>query len=249
MLTCWLIRHGESESNAGLPTGDMSLIRLTAKGLEQARKVAQAFTLQPDLIVTSRYVRASQTAQPTISRFPRVPVEEWPVHEFTYLSLPQDLLMTVGQRAPLAEEYWTRCDPFYIDGPGAESFSDFIGRADSFLHRLRDFSDADYSDEGYRDATIAVFSHGQFIQAVLWLLLRGPIDIDPNAIARYRQFTRGVPFANGAIVRIHFARDGNGGVNRMVSGIVTSHLYPDPVAPDPVAHDSCENSLIVPDGR
>jgi len=221
MLTCWLIRHGESESNAGLPTGDMSLIRLTEKGVEQANRVAQAFNDQPALIVTSRYVRASQTAQPTINRFPCVPVEEWPVQEFTYLSLPQDVLMTVSQRAPLAEDYWARCDPFYIDGPGAESFSDFIGRAACFLRRLRDYSDDDYSDEGDSDRTIAVFSHGQFIQAVLWLLLSGPINMDPKAFARYRQFIRGVPFDNGAIARIHFARDGNGSVIPMLSGIVT----------------------------
>jgi len=239
MLTCWLIRHGESESNAGLPTGDMSLIRLTEKGVEQANRVAQAFNDQPALIVTSRYVRASQTAQPTINRFPCVPVEEWPVQEFTYLSLPQDVLMTVSQRAPLAEDYWTRCDAFYIDGPGAESFSDFIVRAAYFLRGHRD-----YIDEGYSDGTIAVFSHGQFIQAVLWLLLRGPINMDPKAISRYRQFTWGVPLDNGAIARMHFTRDGNGAVIPVLSGIVTSHLYP-----DPVADESCENSLNVPGGH
>jgi broad specificity phosphatase PhoE len=224
MLTCWLIRHGESESNAGLPTGDMSLIRLTEKGVDQAMKVAEAFDDQPVLIVTSRYVRASQTAQPTITRFPRVPVEEWPVQEFTYLSLPQDVSMTIGQRAPLAEDYWTRCDPFYVDGPGTESFSDFIDRADCFLRRL----------EGYSDGTIAVFSHGQFIQAVLWLLLSGPINMNPKAMARYRQFIKGVPFDNGAIARIHLTKDRKGTVIRMVTGIVTSHLYTDRVADEAV---------------
>jgi broad specificity phosphatase PhoE len=235
MLTCWLIRHGESESNAGLPTADMSLIRITEKGVEQAKKVAQAFDDHPSLIVTSPYVRAIKTAQPTIARFPRVPVEEWPVQEFTYLSLPEDLSLTVSQRAPLAEDYWTKCDPFYIDGPGAESFSDFIGRAECFLRRLED-----YSDDGYCDGTIAVFSHGQFIQAVLWLLLRRTINMDSKAIDRYRQFMKGVPIDNGAIARIHLTKDSNGAVIRMISGIVTSHL---------MTEEGCESSLNVPGGQ
>lgn len=82
----WLIRHGESEANAGLATSDPATIKLTPKGLAQAARVSALLDQTPSLLVTSNYVRAMQTAQSTIERFPNVPVEKWPVHEFTYLS-------------------------------------------------------------------------------------------------------------------------------------------------------------------
>jgi hypothetical protein len=35
--------------------------------------------------VTSPHLRTQQTTAPTIERFPDVPVEVWPIEEFTYL--------------------------------------------------------------------------------------------------------------------------------------------------------------------
>ena len=83
MLTVWFIRHGESEGNVGLATSESAMIRLTARGIEQAELIALAFIEPPTLIVTSPYLRAKQTAQLTLLRFPDARREEWPVHEFT----------------------------------------------------------------------------------------------------------------------------------------------------------------------
>lgn len=47
--------------------------------------MAASWTETPDLIVTSPYLRTQQTAAATIERFPNVPVEVWPIQEFTYL--------------------------------------------------------------------------------------------------------------------------------------------------------------------
>lgn len=66
------IRHGESTGNFGIPCDDLARITLTKKGLRQARKVAEAWTEPPSLIVTSPYLRTQQTAAPTIERFPSV---------------------------------------------------------------------------------------------------------------------------------------------------------------------------------
>lgn len=82
----WLIRHGESVSNAGLQTTHPAASKQTPLGHRQAAAVAQAFNKPPGLIVVSRYVRSQQAAAPTQARFPQVPVEEWQVHEFTYLA-------------------------------------------------------------------------------------------------------------------------------------------------------------------
>src|SRR4051794_23129291 len=87
MQEIWLIRHGESESNAGLPTSDTAKIVLTPRGHAQAECMAAASPPPPVAIITSPYLRAVQSAQPTIRRFPQARLEEWPVHEFTYLSL------------------------------------------------------------------------------------------------------------------------------------------------------------------
>ncbi|HJZ47324.1 MAG TPA: phosphoglycerate mutase family protein [Roseiflexaceae bacterium] len=83
MTEVWFIRHGESESNAGLPTSDTAKIVLTPRGLAQAEAIVKAFTRPPHLIVTSLYLRARQSAQPTIEHFPQARLEEWPVHEYT----------------------------------------------------------------------------------------------------------------------------------------------------------------------
>src|SRR4051812_43055625 len=63
MTEIWLIRHGESESNAGLPTSDTAKIALTPRGFAQAECIVAAFTRPPSLIVTSPYLRAIQSAQ------------------------------------------------------------------------------------------------------------------------------------------------------------------------------------------
>ena len=77
------IRHGESTGNAGVPCHDLATIELTERGHEQARAVAASWAEAPALIVTSPYTRTRQTAAPTIARFPAVPVETWPIEEFT----------------------------------------------------------------------------------------------------------------------------------------------------------------------
>jgi 2,3-bisphosphoglycerate-dependent phosphoglycerate mutase len=128
MQTVWLIRHGESEANAGLPTSHPMTIELTAKGHQQAKEIASAFVTAPSLIVTSPYLRARQTTQPTRDRFPDVPFVEWEVQEFTYLAPIRYLGTTTNERRPIVEVYWQNRDPFVVDGEGAESFSDMLIR-------------------------------------------------------------------------------------------------------------------------
>ena len=53
--------------------------------MEPGTPVATDWGETPSLIVTSLFLRTQQTAAPTIERFPDVPVEVWPIEEFTYL--------------------------------------------------------------------------------------------------------------------------------------------------------------------
>ena len=124
------------------PTSDPAAIALTPKGIAQAEYVAAAFDRPPSLIVTSPYLRTSQTALPTIARFSQARLEEWPVHEYTYLSLANRHNTTPQQRRPLIDAFWERCDPQYSDGEGAESFVALIARAADTLDRMKRLEDA-----------------------------------------------------------------------------------------------------------
>lgn len=198
MSNILLIRHGESESNAGLPTTCPERVELTEQGIEQAEYIAEYLKSQvpPDLIVTSSYERTKQTAAPTMSRFPFVPKDQWLVHEFTYLA--SSLLLvessTVIDRRPLVEGYWETCDPSYADGPKAESFRQFIWRVRGVIKRLKESS----------HETIAIFSHEQFICAVRWLSERNPVMLDEETMRDFRDILKSGTLPNGAILRMQF---------------------------------------------
>src|SRR5579871_5322341 len=161
MRTVWFIRHAQSEANSGLPTDDPDQIRITPHGEIQARYLAQAFIEPPSLIVTSPFLRTKQTAEPTFERFPRIPHEEWLIQEFTYLAPSQYVGTTSTQRRPMAAAYWERADPFYVDGSGAESFADLMGRIQSTLTRLK----------ASAEPFTVIFGHGLFIRSLLWRVL------------------------------------------------------------------------------
>ena len=181
-----LIRHGESAANAGEASLDHATIPLTPKGVEQAYLVAQSFNHAPSLIVASPFSRAQATAMATVAAFPSTPLETWPIHEFTYLEPAKCANTTVAQRRNWVAAYWAKSDPSFRDGAGAESFIDFIFRAQSFLDQLAKHPAQD----------IAVFSHGQFINAVAWLIERKPEAIDGRAMADWREYEITNPVPN-----------------------------------------------------
>lgn len=173
-----LIRHGESAANAGEASLDHATIPLTPKGVGQASLVAGSFAQAPDLIVASPFSRAQATAVQTVAAFPSVPFEIWPIQEFTYLEPARCINTTVAQRRDWVETYWAKADPAFTDGEGAESFLDFISRAQSFLDRLAEHPAQD----------IVAYSHGQFINAVAWLIERKPLGIDGGAMVDWREY-------------------------------------------------------------
>lgn len=169
------VRHGQSTANTGLPCDDIATIALTDTGHAQAKALAATWTDTPDLIVTSPFSRTQQTARPTIDRFPAVPVEIWPIQEFTYLQPARWNGSTAAERMPHLERYWTAADPHYCDGDGAESFADLLERARAALERLA----------ALRSTRLAyVFSHAQFIQAVRMIVVHDELD-DQEIMRRF----------------------------------------------------------------
>jgi broad specificity phosphatase PhoE len=210
MPEIWFIRHGESESNAGLTTSDTRFIPLTPRGVAQAERAAAAIPRPPSLIVVSPYRRSKQSAEPAIERFPDARVEEWPIHEYGYLSRASRHNTTAQQRQPLAEAYWERCDPHYVDGDGAESFVAVVARARDALERMRQLD----------DEFAVVFSHGLFTRAMLWLVLADPPTIDARAMRRFRSFASGFGVPNSSFLTLYVsdARE------LFFSNFVTAHL-------------------------
>jgi broad specificity phosphatase PhoE len=155
------VRHGQSAANIGLPTADFAQVPLTELGFEQADAVAALWDFTPSRIFVSPYLRAQQTAAPTIARFPSVPVENWDIYEFTFWD---PAYWTGGEPRDQMEKvslYWSRADPELRYG-GAESFSMMMQRARTTLRRLEAF---------VMGAPVLLFSHGHFIQAVRLVVL------------------------------------------------------------------------------
>lgn len=206
MHRIFLIRHGESQANAGLATIDPENVALTPRGYAQAECIAnflRSYT-SLNLIVTSAYLRTKQTAAPTKKVFRTIPEEEWEVHEFTYLWSMHGEQSTAEERKPLVDAYWEQCQPSFVDNLGtgsfkSESFKVFIGRIQAFLRRLKD---AAYD----RRENIAIFSHEQFITAVLWFIDRRPVEISSEEMRDFRDFFNLNRIPNGAIVEVKVRR-------------------------------------------
>jgi len=183
---------------------------LTPQGHDDAARVVQAFWEKPDLLVVSPYVRARQTAVPTINHFDPITVEEWPVFEFTYLH-PERYNGTRGSdRAPFAQAYWQRNDPFENEMGGGESFAEMMVRIDQLISRLHT----------HPASFIAVFSHGLFLRGLLWVLLTGLREPTQDGMRRYHHFVRSVWMPNGAILKATF--DGRNPVT--FGGFETEHM-------------------------
>lgn len=173
-----LVRHGQSLANAGGKTADHITNPLTELGRAQSRDFAERLDCEPTLFITSGFLRAQQTAEPLRQRYPNVPVEEWPIHEFTFLNPSRHKGTSEEDRQHYVDAYWQLDDPAHIDGPGAESFSLFLDRARETIHQL------EARDPG---GCVVIFTHGYFMQAFRLVLLF-PNATDSELMSNFRRF-------------------------------------------------------------
>lgn len=160
MSTLMLIRHGLSQSNAGLATRDPAEIELLPVGHAQAEAFATRWSLgRPDRVVVSPYRRTMQTALPLLRRFEMgLSPEVWTeAREFTYLS-PPAVPQTPQERRPAVSRYWSEADVHRRDeGEGVESFAEFWARTGAFGKRAA-FARA-------AAPLLVIFTHGLLIAA------------------------------------------------------------------------------------
>lgn len=173
------LRHAESAANAGLPSSDPGAIPLTEAGRLAADTAARDYDgPTPDLIVISPFRRAQETAAPFRRRFAIALVEEWSVQEFTYLSPARCGTSSGAERRPLVEAYWSTATSETNDGPGAESFQDFIARVQTALVTLHNRP----------EQSILVVCHEMVIKAAMWMETRKPDLKAARAPQRFREF-------------------------------------------------------------
>src|SRR5260370_28252374 len=173
-----LVRSGQSVTNAGGRAADQVSNPLTELGRVQAREFAKRLDCKPTLFVTSPFLRAQQTSEPLRQRFPDVPVEEWPIQEFSFLNPALHRGTSEVDREPHVVDYWRREDPAYIAGTEAESFTLFLDRAHETVRRLA------ARDPG---GCIILFTHGFFMQAFRLVLLF-PNATDAELMANFQRF-------------------------------------------------------------
>lgn len=191
MKEIWFIRHGESEANAGLPTSVAGEINLTTRGKEQASTLSSLITFPPNLFILSSYIRTHQTAEPTLQKFPDVPVEIWPIHEFDFLSPRECMNTTVDQRKPWVKGFWDKCETAYTHGDDSESFGDFQTRVLSSIKRLEEI------DAG----KIIVFAHGHVMRAVWQYIITHNNLVDNSSMEFFRDTMSHLPVPNTAIFK------------------------------------------------
>lgn len=191
MKRLYLVRHGESDSNAGGRTEAHHSTGITTRGHGQARTLAERWDHgAPGLIVTSPFIRTKLTAAPFIKRYNYAAKAEWAVQEFTQLTPSKWRGTTHEERGPDIAAYWAKGDPRHTDGPGAESFVDLFGR-------VRDmFKLAEEAEE----ETIVAFTHGTFTQAAMWYVLAERRPSTSAAMGRFLQFAKILEIDNTAVV-------------------------------------------------
>jgi broad specificity phosphatase PhoE len=77
-----------------------------------------------------------------------------------------------------------------VDGLGAESFTAFVERAQAALKRLATL-------HGSSDVTVVMFGHGQFFQAMRWLIAPGTCVDNATAMRAFRAIDQQDPIHNG----------------------------------------------------
>ena len=176
MKRVFFIRHAESAANAGFKTGSDKLIPLSPLGHDQAHRLAETFTITPELIVVSAYLRTQETAHPYIQKHKKDP-EVWSVHEFSYLNGLAFQNTTASERYSDVQKYWDTADIHHNAGDGAESFYDLVNRAKTIRDQLINRP----------EKIIVIFSHGHFMRLFSFIdsMLREGKNLSENDLREY----------------------------------------------------------------
>lgn len=156
MKRVYLVRHGESETNAGNIIFGKSA-KLTARGHEQAQFVAQRCARLPiEVIISSGFLRADETARYIVDAVAR-PLEQSDLFaERRHPSFPLGRSKNEPDYVAFEEGFWNRFDDPSWRHEDAENFADLNVRAQTALQLLA----------GRPEKNILVVGHGLFTKVL-----------------------------------------------------------------------------------
>src|SRR5262249_26015910 len=118
---------------------------------------------------------------------------------------------TAADRIPFVEAYWSRCDPHYVDGDGAESFADFIRRVQQAIDGLW----------SCRSEFVAGFGAGVVLGAIIWGVLFGARPVNATTMSSFRHLLIATSMPNTAITKVDLLANVQ---EARISNIITAHL-------------------------
>ena len=192
------VRHAESTANAGGVTMEHAAIPLSDLGRVQAATLAEILVadVQPERVLTSKYLRAIETARLFCEATGCQPEVHPLLHEFSTLDATLLEGMTGAQRRPIAEGYWRQADPSFRHGPRAETFLEFEARVSGFITELPTLPDR-----------TVLFGHGIWLGLLCWKLL-GFSALDAQGMQAFRLFQTALPVPNGAVYTLERTSSG-----------------------------------------
>lgn len=181
--TLWIVRHGQSAGNvardaaeaAGMPTIDIAErdvdVPLSLLGERQAEALAGWFAdladgTGPDVVLSSPYVRAHQTALRVLAACGDADgecIRDERLREKEFGILDRLTPLGIRHKYPELAEQRRHVGKFYFRPPGGESWCDVILRLRSFLEMLT---------REYRGQRVLVVAHQVTVNCLRYLLER-----------------------------------------------------------------------------
>ena len=186
MKTLYLIRHAQSEANAGGISKPERDIALSPLGREQAQALVARLP-RSNHVYVSELRRTHETAAPYRRAHGITPQVLPQLNEFSCLAFDRIRGMDGTARRPLADAYWQRADPLECTGAGADSFAAFNQRLSAFLAHYPQLEDGSL-----------LFGHGIWIGLLAWRLLGFSAETAAD-MAAFRRFQTGLPMPNTAV--------------------------------------------------
>ena len=186
MKTLYLIRHAQSEANAGGISKPERDIALSPLGREQAQALVARLP-RSNHVYVSELRRTHETAAPYRRAHGITPQVLPQLNEFSCLAFDRIRGMDGTARRPLADAYWQRADPLECTGAGADSFAAFNQRLSAFLAHYPQLEDGSL-----------LFGHGIWIGLLAWRLLGFSVETAAD-MAAFRRFQTGLPMPNTAV--------------------------------------------------
>ena len=178
MKTLYLIRHAQSEANAGGISKPERDIALSPLGREQAQALVARLP-RSNHVYVSELRRTHETAAPYRRAHGITPQVLPQLNEFSCLAFDRIRGMDGTARRPLADAYWQRADPLECTGAGADS--------SAFLDHYPQLEDGSL-----------LFGHGIWIGLLAWRLLGFSAETAAD-MAAFRRFQTGLPMPNTAV--------------------------------------------------